>query len=389
MRAVCDGERVTQALASPSETIAFKVVGVSSSADAATVFGAEVDDISRRMAVDKKPTLQFVLFTSEAIGNNLLIAIDHMFADGLSLRLLSNEIRLSLQQTAGDRPLDLPTPTTSFSSWAKRLDGYHRSRRMDDEKDYWLALDRTGLESPPYDFTSATTTAGAWREYVCMLSAERTTELMLSMQRYSLHYAFVACTVHSLSRWIGTRRILLNIHLHGRNQSMFRDIDLSRTVGTFVQDIPIIFDTGNATSPTELVAIVGEQIRSVPNGGYGYSMLKSPLNPDRDSALKLETLNRLDHIIHNDDTEWQKLEIDTGVRTDDNRFDDWKRYVEKPKELAPDIADQFTYPVLAVVPLMTAGGLAVRLEYSSARFQLSTIESLAELYTESVDGFLE
>jgi non-ribosomal peptide synthase protein (TIGR01720 family) len=68
---------------------------------------------------------------------------------------------------------------------------------------------------------------------------------------------------------------------HGREHS-FRNVDVSRTVGWFSNEIPLLLDVGSARNLSEMIERVKEQVRGIPNHGVGYSVLR---HLNKDSAL--------------------------------------------------------------------------------------------------------
>jgi non-ribosomal peptide synthase protein (TIGR01720 family) len=69
---------------------------------------------------------------------------------------------------------------------------------------------------------------------------------------------------------------------HGREHS-FRNVDVSRTVGWFSNEIPLLLDVGSARNLSEMVETIKEQIRGIPNHGLGYGVLR---HLNKDSTLR-------------------------------------------------------------------------------------------------------
>ena len=82
----------------------------------------------------------------------------------------------------------------------------------------------------------------------------------------------------TLSRWTGTNDVLIDLEGHGR-ESPIPGLDLSRTVGWFTSLYPLIVALPREAAPSELLATVRRRMRSVPDGGIGYGLLRY-LNAD-------------------------------------------------------------------------------------------------------------
>ena len=83
----------------------------------------------------------------------------------------------------------------------------------------------------------------------------------------------MAVLVDSLSSWTGSRRLLIDLEGHGREE-MIPDVDLSRTVGWFTTLYPVLLDLSEAESVAEMLAATKQQLRSVPHKGIGFGLLR-------------------------------------------------------------------------------------------------------------------
>jgi len=66
---------------------------------------------------------------------------------------------------------------------------------------------------------------------------------------------------------------LIELIGHGR-EPLFDDMDISRTVGSLNTTFPVIFDIREASTMRNVVERVKEQLKSIPNHGIGYGMLR-------------------------------------------------------------------------------------------------------------------
>jgi hypothetical protein len=86
--------------------------------------------------------------------------------------------------------------------------------------------------------------------------------------------------------------VQIDLESHGREQ-IFADVDLSRTVGWFTSRFPVRLDPGPLDFEEALqggpalgraLKGVKEQLRTLPQGGLGYGLLRY-LNPETAQAL--------------------------------------------------------------------------------------------------------
>jgi non-ribosomal peptide synthase protein (TIGR01720 family) len=76
--------------------------------------------------------------------------------------------------------------------------------------------------------------------------------------------------------WAGSRKILINLEGHGR-EPIIEGIDISRTVGWFTSQFPLLLDMNNGNNPEELsraIVHVKETLRRVPDKGIDYGILR-------------------------------------------------------------------------------------------------------------------
>ncbi|KPC89970.1 hypothetical protein ADL27_38250, partial [Streptomyces sp. NRRL F-6602] len=67
----------------------------------------------------------------------LFLAVHHLVMDGVSWRIVLEDLATAYAQLAEGRPVDLGARTSSYQQWADRLTGHVRSGAMDHELPYW------------------------------------------------------------------------------------------------------------------------------------------------------------------------------------------------------------------------------------------------------------
>ena len=79
--------------------------------------------------------------------------------------------------------------------------------------------------------------------------------------------------LQSFYEWSNEKTLTLDLENHGREE-LFDDIDLSRTVGWFTCIFPVALTLVSTYDCVTNVRAVKEEIRSIPNGGLGYGLLR-------------------------------------------------------------------------------------------------------------------
>ncbi len=83
-------------------------------------------------------------------GDRVLLAIHHLAVDGVSWRILLEDLERAYAQLRAGQPVVLPPKTTSFKHWAERLAAHAQSEAVRTEMEHWARVGSTA--SLPVDF---------------------------------------------------------------------------------------------------------------------------------------------------------------------------------------------------------------------------------------------
>ena len=208
-------------------------------------------------------------------GGRLLLVAHHLVVDGVSWRVLLEDLQTAYEQLCQGQAVQLPQATSPLSQWSHALEGYAASESLEAERDYWRALVAGDEPCLPAHDPQGTNTVADARSIDRVLDAELTSKLLGSIHkayRTQIDDILLTALACALCEW-GTRdSVLIELEGHGR-EDMFDSIDLSRSVGWFTSLYPVRLVPGGAESGTCLKAIK-EQLRRVPNKGLGYGVLR-------------------------------------------------------------------------------------------------------------------
>ena len=102
--------------------------------------------------ISRGPLLRLAVFeTGGEAGQRLLLLAHHLVIDGVSWRILLEDLETVYRQASVGESPRLPARTSSFQSWANRLVEEGRSPALAVEAEYWLALARTEVRPLPAD----------------------------------------------------------------------------------------------------------------------------------------------------------------------------------------------------------------------------------------------
>ncbi len=223
------------------------------------------------------PLARAVLFDLGAQQpSRLLIVIHHLAIDGVSWRILLEDLQTACEQLSKGEAIALPPKTTSFKQWAERLVEYAQSEALQQEFDRWLAHLQKPISPLPVDFASGSNAVAHSRIVSVALNAEDTHLLLHEvpkLYRTQINDVLLAALAWAFAEWTGERVLLVDLDGHGR-EDIFPDADVSRTVGWFTSVFPVLLSLGEAATPAEGLKAVKEQLRAIPNRGMGYGLLR-------------------------------------------------------------------------------------------------------------------
>jgi non-ribosomal peptide synthase protein (TIGR01720 family) len=288
LRFARNGDEWTQAHAAPGGETPFERVDLSMVEDASLVGEIErrATAVQASLDLERGPLLRVVLFDAGAARPaRLLVAIHHLAIDGVSWRILLEDVQAAYHQLAsgavdGPAGVRLPRKTTSFRHWAERIAEHARSETVTAELDHWTTV-AADVRPLPVDLERAPNDEASAASHASALDPETTAALLESVpavQGLGVQDALLAALALTLGEWAGTDEVVIDLEGHGR-EDVLDGVDLSRTVGWFTSIYPVRLAPGDAGGPAEALRRVRDQLRAVPTRGIGYGLLRY-LGPD-------------------------------------------------------------------------------------------------------------
>ncbi|SOY59547.1 hypothetical protein CBM2585_B100001 [Cupriavidus taiwanensis] len=213
----------------------------------------------------------------------LLVVIHHLVVDGVSWRVLVEDLRDAYQQRRQGQQAVLPARTASYQRWSQALRAHAATR--DAELPHWQALAQVDASLPCDDPDGPLTIAE--RDAVTLtLPADLTRALLQrapAAYRTRVNDLLLTALARALTGWSGRTQVLIDLESHGRVAGVDDTLDLSRTVGWFTTLFPVALD-GSGT-PDGAIKAVKEQLRAVPGEGIGFGLLRRFGSPAQQAAL--------------------------------------------------------------------------------------------------------
>lgn len=274
-----DGWR--QFIAEPDEARRFlRVEDLSAlaAAERRAAIARRADEAQAQLELSSGTLLKAVLFEAgEGATQQLLLVIHHLSVDGISWRILLEDLMLAYRRLKRGEAVSLPPKTTSFKRWAELLRQHSRSVAVREELNYWTALSGERILPLPTDMPEGRNTEAAARTVSVVLEAEATRALLQDVPqvyRTQINDALLTALALAFARWTKRRGLLVELEGHGREE-LFDGVDVSRTVGWFTSAFPVLLDVSEAEdTPTAALKRIKEQLRRIPQGGINYGLLR-------------------------------------------------------------------------------------------------------------------
>ncbi|GFG49808.1 non-ribosomal peptide synthetase [Mycolicibacterium agri] len=270
----------------PTSALVSRREGALSASDVVTATAAAAAELAPEHGV----MVRAHWYDTPGAPGQLLLVIHHVVIDGVSWRIIGEDLARAWQDIAGGRPVELDEVPTSFRTWSNAI----ATARFDAEVPYWtevLSTPDPDLGRRPLD--PAVDVAETVRTHRVSLHPDVSSALLSSVPA-AIHGGVndVLLTAFSLAlaKWRANRgqdqgtAAVVNVEGHGREPDVAPgDLDLSRTVGWFTAIYPVRVDPGPVPWIDVLAAgrrlataakAVKEQLRAVPNRGLGYGVLR-------------------------------------------------------------------------------------------------------------------
>ncbi len=231
-------------------------------------------DTQRSLDLEHGPLLRALLVDGPQGQQRLLIAIHHLVVDGVSWRVLLEDLQTVYRQLSDGQSVSLPAKTSALRDWAARLQAYASSESLREELSLWQDRLAGSAAVLPVDHPHGSLLTRDADTVSVRLDAQHTRQLLQqapSAYRTQVNDLLLTALARVLCRWSGHDCALIQLEGHGR-ETLFDDIDLTRSVGWFTSAYPLRL-TPQAEQGDSIKAIK-EQLRGVPHKGLGYGVLR-------------------------------------------------------------------------------------------------------------------
>jgi len=324
----------------------------------------KADEIQASLNLETGPLMKLGLIHMPD-GDRLVLAVHHLAVDGVSWRILFEDLQTLYQQHVQGVALTLPRKTDSFKSWSEFLAVHANSEEFLVEADYWAAVEETSVPLIERDEE---------RSYVCdedrvsfSLSLDETDLLLTRVNKAfntEVHHILLAALGLTVKTCFDHSRVAIAIEGHGR-EPLQPDLNVSRTVGWFTSIYPVVLDLRHAADLSRFIKNVKETVRRVPHNGIGHGLLKHLTKPELKKHVRFNLAPQITFNYHGQfDADLSKLSTDVVF--------------ESPGKLRSQYAERMEE--LGVSCSIEGKRLHVSISFSRKQHRPEKIEKLCQCY---------
>jgi amino acid adenylation domain-containing protein/non-ribosomal peptide synthase protein (TIGR01720 family) len=297
------GTRIVQENAGLDHPVAFVCIDLGHTSQPEQQLSAYADQIQTSFDLEHGPLIKCVLFRCGQTDAVLLVS-HHLVVDGVSWRILLEDLARGYQQYRDGEAIALPRKTDSFQRYARALDDSVSNGTWQAQAAYWAGVAHASITSLPCDMVSEDARVADSETRVAALS-EAETETLLT----GVHHAYntgindllLTALGLALQEWCGSSKTLITLEGHGR-EHVVEHVDISRTVGWFTHFYPLVLELPQARDLGYQIKTTKEALRQVPQHGMGYGLLSygtgdAPMDQSALSVSPRVSLNFLGHIV--------------------------------------------------------------------------------------------
>jgi len=265
---------VVQTIAPVGNSVPLSVYNLKGDKNAAIRIEELATQIHASFDLSKAPLIKLGLFKLDD-GDRLLISIHHLVMDGISWRILFEDISILLNQYRRNEKLTLPLKTNSFKQWSDKLHEYSSSDALIKEREYWEKLDISVTRPIPEDFKGDNRIKNS-NSIIYEFDTDVTSNLLSEANNAfgtEVNDLLLSALSLSIHRLYGYDKVLISLEGHGR-EGIGVNIDISRTVGWFTTTFPVTLSMESANDLRKQIIVNKDIIHRIPVKGLGYGLLK-------------------------------------------------------------------------------------------------------------------
>ena len=275
-------------------------LSLAGAADPEAGLAAAIERTQRSLDLEHGPLLRALLVDlGPGRAGRLLVVAHHLVVDGVSWRVVLEDLGALYRDLARGAEPVLPAPTSTYQAWAEALAAYAAGPAAVDPAVFAASPEEAPL--PVYGDERANTVAASRAVHTALDPAETAALLARAPAAYRTRVddLLLAALALTLCEWTGGRSAQVQLENHGR-EPLFDAIDTSRTVGWFTAAYPQRLTPAPRGELAGTIQRVKEQLRAVPRRGIDHGvrryLAEDPAYAGAAPRLTFNYLGQFDHV---------------------------------------------------------------------------------------------
>ncbi len=340
-----------------------------------------ISELQKSLNLTDGPLIKVLFFKTDSNNEDrLLIVIHHLCIDGISWRIILEDLYNSYRQLSSNDKIKLPHKTSSFKDWSNKLTDFVKVSSLGKEIEHWLKISDLKLNKIPADFFSKQikNTVESTDKVSIELDEASTQSILKDVPKTyntQINDILLSALIMAYNSWSNESKLLISLEGHGR-EDLFDSIDVSRTVGWFTSMFPVVLEIYNTDDIGETIKLVKESLRQIPNSGIGFGILKY-LNTDQTVKEKLNLLPNPE-IIFNYLGQFNESIIPNS---------DWK--LGKKSIILSQNKNGLRNHLIEINSIITDNKLRMEFSFSTNIYKRETIETFSKNYEDALRNIVE
>ncbi|MCK5353888.1 MAG: hypothetical protein KAJ63_02120, partial [Methyloprofundus sp.] len=215
-------------------------------------------------------TLVAAVYDSES--PKLVLLIHHLVLDGISWRIILDDLQTVWQQLSHRQTAILPAKTTAFKDWAEQLQDYAQQPDYVQEIAYWRQQCEQAIRWPVAYLQAS---KKSYQRHCLSLSLTESHTLLRQLPgrfHCKIDALLLTALCQALGNWSGENYQRIDMEGHGREEGVL-PITCHRTVGLFSSLFPMAFTLEQGTYQQQIKSI-NQQLQAPKHHGMGYGVLR-------------------------------------------------------------------------------------------------------------------
>ena len=333
-------------------------------------------EIQEGFNIESGSLFKCVYFKISEDSNRLLLVAHHLIVDGISWRILTEDIMSLMTQLESGNKMSLPPKTTSYRYWASQLSKLFQNEEFIEKNSYWEKIKKIQPTNGSNKKVPMNNYEKDSKLVTITLSEQNTDSLLKEIpKKYNTEINDVLLTalILAYSKWNGVRKMFIALEGHGR-EDLFEDVDISRTIGWFTSIFPVLLDLKESVSHIDALLLIKEQIREITYNGIGYGLLKYFNTPNKNFS----DLPHLPEISFNYLGQFNQINAKKSVFNVAKENKSNERGLENFRPFQVDISGSIVDNILKMNWI-----------FNSNKFEIAEIEKFADFFIEDLNKIID